>query len=398
MVLMMRRGVVLVTMRILAFLHCFAPGGVERVALRLAGAWASAGNEVIVAVGRNEGPQLAFAPDNVTFDFAPPSRLAGPFETFWLVAHLIKAIRRHRPDVLFCPGSTYTVVAAFAHLFLSVDCPPIVAKLSNSLERVDLPAWARSLYHLWLRDHQNFVSCAVGMAPPMREEIRRHLHIPRHRIAVVPDAALDRKDLSELSSTARPHAQGRKYVAAGRLTSQKNFSLLLRAFASIAGSEDQLLILGDGPQRKMLEKLAIRLGISARLQMPGHVLSISEALTSADAFVLSSDYEGLPAVIVQALAAGMPIVATDCSACMPYLLRDGLLGKLVPVRDVHALANAMQAAPARCELDVRLMRAVAEEFSVERSADLYLQVFSSTVARRNRMGEQAMEPGLVELA
>jgi glycosyltransferase involved in cell wall biosynthesis len=347
-------------------------------------------------VGRADGPQFACAPDNVTLEFARPSRLAKPFETFWLIGHLIAAIRRRRPDVLFCPGSTYTVVAAFAHLLLADECPPIVAKLSNSLERGDLPFFARALYRLWLRDHQNFVQCAVGMAPPMRDEIRCHLKMPTDRIAIVPDPALDREGLVDLSVTARRDTCGRNYVAAGRLTSQKNFALLLRAFASVAGPQDRLLILGEGPQRKMLERLGKRLGISTRLEMPGHVQSIVDALTSAEVFVTSSNYEGLPAVIVQALAAGLPIVATDCSACMQYLLREGSLGKLVPIRDLRALAEAMQAAPRKRDLDVSSMRAVAEQFVVERSAELYLNVFRSVMARANPNRDPHVEPQLAK--
>jgi glycosyltransferase involved in cell wall biosynthesis len=333
-----------------------------------------------MAVGRGEGPQRAIAPDHVIYDFAPPSRLAAPFETFWLIWHLIGAIRRHRPDVLFCAGCTYIVVAAFVRLFMRGECPPIVAKLSNSLERRDLWWPARAAYWLWLRAHPHIVQCLVGMAPPMREEIRRCLNIASERIAIVPDPALNRNDMNALSVSVVRDWAGRRFVAVGRLTRQKNFALLLRAFAAMARADDRLLILGEGPQRKKLERLAVTLGIGAQVEMPGHLRSVVEVLTSADVFVTSSNYEGLPSVVVEALAAGLPIVATDCSACMDYLLGYGSLGRLVPIRDVRALAQAMSDAPGRDELSAAAMRKAAAQFTIERSAGIYLEVLAATAA------------------
>lgn len=367
-------------MRILVFLHSFEPGGVERVALRLANAWGSSGHDVCIAMGRNEGAQRAIAPDNVHYDFAPPSWLARRFETFWLVWHLIGAIRRHRPDVLFCAGSTYTVVAAFVRLFMRGECPPIVAKLSNSLERRDLWWPARAAYGMWLRDHPNIVERVVGMAAPMREEIRRCMGMSSDRIAIVPDPALNAEDLRALSPRIRHIGPGRRFVAIGRLTRQKNFSVLLRAFAAMAEPDDRLLILGEGPQRRRLERLAVKLGIDQQVGLPGHVGSVAEVLRSADVFVSSSNYEGLPGVVVEALAAGLPIVATDCSACMDHLLGYGKLGRLVPIRDVAALATAMRAAPRLEDVPVAAMKETASQFTIERSAALYLDVLAATAA------------------
>lgn len=381
-------------MRILVILHSFEPGGVERVGLRLASAWADSGHEVFVIIGRDEGPQGVFAPDNVTYDFAPRSRLARHFETFWLIWHVMGAIRRYRPHILFCPGSTYTVVGAFVRLFLRSKCPPVIAKLSNSLERRDLSWVGRTAYKMWLRYHPNFVHSVVGMAPPMRDEIRRCLNIASDRIAIIPDPALDLEDLRALSLSKHSKASHRRYVAAGRLTRQKNFALLLRAFAAIAGPDDQLLILGDGPQRKMLERLAARLEIGERVEMPGHLQSVAEALASADVFVASSNYEGLPAVVVQALASGLPIVATDCSVSMEYLLGYGSLGQLVPIRDVQALSEAMKSAPERDEANAAAMRAVAAQFTIESSAKLYIDVFASTMARSAAASDSPLEAAL----
>jgi len=365
-------------MRILLYLHSFEAGGVERVALRLAGEWAARGQDVRVAMGRDTGPQRHHAPDNVVYDFARPSRLAAPFETLWMVFHLIGAIRRHRPDVLFCAGNTYTIVAILVRLILGRQCPPTVCKLSNSLERLDLPSPARAAYGLWLRIHGIFIERFVGMAPPMRVEIERSLEISGSRVEIIPDPALRLSEWQMLCGAAPPApSRVRRFVAIGRITAQKNFRLLLEAFADFAGPADRLLIVGEGPQRDALLDLISQLGMADRVSMPGHVQSAIETLTSADVFVLSSDYEGVPAVVVEALAAAVPIIATDCSASMRYLLADGAFGTLVPIKDRAALARAMSGAPSRESLPAEAMRAMAAQFTVERAAAPYLEALNA---------------------
>ena len=365
-------------MRILIYLHSFEAGGVERVALRLAGEWAARGQDVRVAMGRDTGPQRHHAPDNVLYDFARPSWFAAPFETLWMVFHLIGAIRRHRPDVLFCAGNTYTIVAILVRLILGRKCPPTVCKLSNSLEREDLTGLSSAAFGWWLRFHGRFIERFVGMAPPMREEIERCLEVPSDRVEVIPDPALRQNEWQMLcDAPPPPPSTVRRFVAIGRMNAQKNLRLLLEAFAAFAGPDDGLLIIGEGPERDKLLRLAQDLGIDDRVSMPGHIQSAIETLTSADVFVLSSDYEGVPAVIIEALAAAIPIVATDCSVSMSYLLGDGAFGTLVPIGDRTALARAMAQAPTREAMPAEAMRAMAAQFTVELAAGPYLDALNA---------------------
>lgn len=380
-------------MRILLFLHSFGPGGVERVALRLAGAWANAGQDVTIFMGRRDGPDRSVAPRNVHYDFAPTHPLARPFETLWMIWHLVGAVRRHRPDVIFCAGNTYTIVAALVRLILRSECPPIVCKLSNSLDRRDLPVVARLGYLFWLRQHRRFIDRFVGLSNPMAEEIGRYLLVPPERVAIIPNPVLSEKDLQNLATASRSNSgEGRRFVAVGRLTRQKNYRMLLRAFARFATGDDRLLIIGDGPQRRRLARLAARLGIAGQVEMPGHLGSVAEALECADVFVSSSNYEGLPGAIVEALAAGLPVVAARSSPCVAHLLGDGQLGQLVPIRDVAALSEALQNAPAREDAQVGEMRSMAAQFTVERSSELYLAVFAEAATARTGIHWIELQP------
>jgi glycosyltransferase involved in cell wall biosynthesis len=132
-------------------------------------------------------------------------------------------------------------------------------------------------------------------------------------------------------------------LAAGRLVKQKNFALLLRAFARMPVKENaaHLIILGAGPEQRALLRLAKRLGITSRLTMPGKVTNPYVWMANIDLFVLSSNFEGWPNVLVEAMVIGMPVVACDCPTGPAEILRNGAFGLLVPTDNAEALAVAM---------------------------------------------------------
>ena len=382
----------------MTFLHSFDPGGVERVALRLAQAWAVAGHPVYAAMGRRTGAETR--PSAVQLDFAPPNRFAHRFESLWLVPHLVACVRRRRPDVLFCAGNTYVVVAVLARLLLGRACPPIVCKVSNSLDRRDFGPVMRRLYPLWLRLQARFIDRFVGMAESMRPEMAAALGLLPHQLAIVHDGALSLDEIATAEQrAARPERpEGRIFMGIGRLAAQKNFGLLIAAFARIARSVDRLVILGEGPERTALEVLAARLGVADRVILPGHVADVGAALAGADVFVLSSRYEGVPAAVLEALAAGAPVVATDCSIAMAELLDGGALGRLTPPGDVEALAEAMDAARPPTAEARAAMRAQARRFTVERAAGGYLAVMEPLLRRHPVTDAGTRRPGLAAAA
>ena len=134
-------------------------------------------------------------------------------------------------------------------------------------------------------------------------------------------------------------------AAVGRLKTQKNFPLLIKAFASVVQEypEYRLVIYGEGEQRSELEKLAESLGISGHVLLPGNVQDIADKLEKSTMFVLSSDFEGMPNALIEAMALGLPCVSTDCPCGGPkYLIEQGKNGILVPVGDVDALSQAIR--------------------------------------------------------
>lgn len=143
-------------------------------------------------------------------------------------------------------------------------------------------------------------------------------------------------------------------LAVGRLYPQKDYDLLLRAFAAARVPDWTLCIAGQGPLRQKLEKLAAELGLGSRVQLLGQVQDVGGLLQQAGAYVMSSTYEGFPNALCEALAAGLPCLSTDCPSGPSEVIRDGENGLLVPVGDEAALAEALVRLLGDAELRRRL--------------------------------------------
>jgi len=149
----------------------------------------------------------------------------------------------------------------------------------------------------------------------------------------------------------------KEVIGAGRFDKQKNFSLLIRAFAKFHVNHPDyvITIYGEGPLRKELEDLARSLLPKGTYFLPGVTSKLLEHMRGAAMFVLSSDYEGLPNVLIEAMAMGLPVISTDCPSGGPAdLIKDGRNGILVPTGDANALCKAMSRVAESEELAVML--------------------------------------------
>jgi glycosyltransferase involved in cell wall biosynthesis len=169
---------------------------------------------------------------------------------------------------------------------------------------------------------------------------------------------------------------GAKLLTVGSFKTVKNHALLLRAFAHLVSNVDaRLMLLGDGELRPELEQLARQLGIADRVIFPGFQNPPTPFYETADLFVLSSNSEGLPTVLIEAMACGLPVVSTDCPYGPAEILEDGKYGALVPVGDEGALAAAMQIA-LNTPVDSDALKLRAADFAPEIAARRYLELLA----------------------
>jgi glycosyltransferase involved in cell wall biosynthesis len=368
-------------MRVLTFVHSFELGGVERVALRLVRHWRGMGVDAPLFLGRNDGPLRDELARHLAYSVPrQPWLRSAWFETFWMIACLPGEIRRVKPDVLFCAGSTYTIVAIAMKLLLGRACPPIAAKISNDLARRDLPLPARFGWRIWLRVQARFIDRWIVMEEAMCDDVAAMLGTVD--CSVIPDPAISLSQIASGTHAKRPQGDGRHFVAAGRLVSQKDYPMMLRAFARGSAPADTLTILGGGPLAESLAQQAFALGIVGKVLFAGHVADAAAHLGGYDALLLSSAYEGVPAVLVEAMAAGLPIVATDCGSGVRGMLADGRFGRIVAAGDSEGFAREIAKTVKGAAVDPASF-GQARRFTIENAAQRYLDALAICAQRQS---------------
>ncbi len=231
-----------------------------------------------------------------------------------------------------------------------------------------------------VRQTFNRADAVVAVSRGLADDLRNNFGVEASRLHTIYNPAFRENFLASADAAVdHPWLSNKDkpvVIAAGRLHFVKGFDDLLAAFAQLRKTLDaRLIILGEGKERAQLEQRVRDLGLDACVQLPGRVGSIAPWMARADLFVLSSRREGLPAVMIEALALGMSIVSTRCPSGPDEILEDGRWGALVAVGDVDALAGAMEKSLTGAPPDRAALRARAAEFSLQRALDQYLHLW-----------------------
>jgi glycosyltransferase involved in cell wall biosynthesis len=327
--------------RIAFFLPTLVGGGAERVIVNLAQAIAERGLPVELVVAEAKGELVAQRPASVPLvDLGAPRVLRS-------IGPLARHLRRTRPRVVVSSMSHANLVALWAAR-LAGTRTPVIATVHNTMSQ-STPQQGGVAGRLWPRLLGTFYPWAAEIVAVSRgaaDDLARTARLPRERIRVVYNPVVTPAMLA-LARERPTHpwfgpGEPPVVLGVGRLTPQKDFGTLMRAFAALrAARPARLMILGEGEERGRLEALARELGISGDVALPGFQANAMAHLSAAGLFVLSSAWEGLPTVLIEALAAGTRVVSTDCPSGPREILQDGRLGRLVPVGDAPALARAM---------------------------------------------------------
>ena len=323
------------------FLPTLRGGGAERVTVNLVQGITERGHAVDVVVRDATGPFLDQLPPSVRLINLDARRLIqtlGPLTAY---------LRRERPRVLVSSMSHANVIALWAAKLAGQGTPVVVTVHNTLSESTRHKGRMAGLYWAFLlRTFYPWAAGVVAVSRGAADDLVRTSGVPGDRVRVVYNPVITPRML-ELARQAPDHpwfAPGEPPVilGVGRLTRQKDFPTLVRAFAELRRVRPaRLVILGEGPDLSMLEALAAELGVGNDVALPGLRENALAYMAHSAVFVLSSAWEGLPTVLIEALAAGTRVVSTDCPSGPREILQEGRLGPLTPVGNAQALAQAI---------------------------------------------------------
>lgn len=350
------------------FLPSVRGGGAQRVIVNLVQGIVQRGEPVDLVLAVADGVFLDQLPPQVRVVDLRAGRLVGS------LVPLIRYLRRERPRVLISSMSHANIVALWAAR-LAGRGTPVMVTVHNTMSESSGSSGGMELR--LLRRFYPWATWIVAVSRGAADDLARTTGLPRSRIEVVYNPVITPAILAQ-ARTLPEHPWFQPggppvILGVGRLTRQKDFFTLVRAFAELRRRRcARLIILGEGEDRPALEALVAELGVGDSVSLPGFRDNAAAYMARSALFVLSSAWEGLPTVLIEALAAGTRVVSTDCPSGPREILQEGRLGALVPVGDASALAGAMEHGLGRT--DPPLPPEALTAFTLDAAVDHYLRL------------------------
>lgn len=350
-------------------------GGLERVQLNIASALHARGIDVALVSGQVHAATRHELPEAIrVLEIAK----AGPAH---FTIGLLRALLRERPDIVFTTSNDIACLTlalrrvAFRSMrvvvtqHLSISGPRLAAR---GIKRGKLEA-IRTSMRLLVPHADRIVAVSHGVA----DDMRRELSLPCACIEVIHNPIVTSEFDERMKEDAVwpwPDRDVPTIIFVGRLSLEKRLDLLLESFQNLLRSRSaRLLIVGTGSEQQKIERRVHADGLQSCCKFTGFVQNALPLIHASDVLVLPSDYEGFGNVLVEAMACGTQVIATNCPSGPAEILGEGDFGQLIPVGDRSALEAAMR----RCldgsfRVPPAVLRARAGEFSIELAADRYL--------------------------
>ena len=355
--------------RVAVILPNLAGGGAERMHLDLAREWLKGGVDVDFVLLSKDGELLDLVPEGSRVVDLEALRFR---DALW---PLMRYIREVRPDVVLAAMWPLTVVAALAGRLAGGGRRIVVSDHAPlSISYAGKGRGHRLFLRLSMAIGYRLAHERIAVSRGVAQDLASLSGIPKKRYRVIYNpAAKGERDvegrLSSVPANAEPFV-----LSVGKFKAAKNQALLIEAFARVADKVDvNLYILGEGTLRPELERKIAALGLEERVFLPGFKHDTTLWYQQAQLFVLSSNHEGFGNVLVEALEQGVPVVSTDCPSGPREILENGRYGRLVPVCDAEALAQAILD-ELNNHPDLEVLKRRAADFRVDRIAREYLRV------------------------
>lgn len=350
--------------RILFVTLSLGGGGAERVVSILSSELAERGEDVHLLLFERSAKEYALSEKVKVHEFGQPGGWCKLHRIYRRIRRMRKMIQEIAPDIILpflAMPTAYTYLASLGLKNIS-----FVTTVRNNPSLYPKSPLMRKLVN-------HITEKSDGIMLQTEEQREYFLDSLSSKIFVVPNPV--KQEMLDTVYHYRPEVK--RIVSMGRLTKQKNHPLLIKAFAKFSAPfEDlHLVIYGEGEERENLEALVKELGLSQKVSLPGKTSQVSEVLSEADLFVLSSDYEGLPNTLIEAMAVGLPCISTACPTGPKDLIQSGQDGLLTKVGSEEELCMAMEMFRGSFEDRKRMGMAskqkIRENFSIGKIVDMF---------------------------
>lgn len=324
--------------KVAVILPSAAGGGAERTLLKIAANFNRERIAPYFILIDPTGPCYSLLPPDI------PLHTIGVRRVSRSALKLLILLRTIRPHVVLSSIYHLNLMLLMLKPFLPRSTKLIIRE-SNMTTR-SLPYGGRGALFIkrlirWFYPHADGIIC---LGEEMRRELVKSFHIPQELIDIIPNP-VDRNEIERsFNSKKNPLPVGKcNILGAGSLTTQKGFDLLLKSLYIVQKDipNIHLTIIGEGPLRCELERMLRVLNLTEHVTLAGYCKNPYPYFKYSDLFVLSSRFEGLPNVVLEAVACGTPVVAFDCPGCVRDILVSSDQGQLVPAGDVQVLAKAI---------------------------------------------------------
>lgn len=341
--------------------------------VELAGAFAKRGLDVDLVLPSIEGPYLASVSSSVRIINLEASRV------LFSLPRLIKYFRSERPNFILSAMDHSNVVALLGRRLSGISATSIASVHSNlSHSLANASSHKHRLTRHWIKPFYPWADVIVAVSQGVADDLIQLTGLPASKVKVIynpvvtPELFL--KAAEPLDHPWFGSDQVPVVLGVGRLTAAKDFSTLIRAFAiARAKMPARLIILGEGEERSALEAIVDSLNIRGDVSMPGFMPNPFSYMRSSAVFVLSSRWEGFSNVLAEAMACGTRVVSTNCPSGPSEILEGGRWGLLVPVGDVHGLAESILTC-LRSKKPEGMVESATFRFHIDRIVDQYLNL------------------------
>lgn len=347
-------------------------GGTEKVYLNLALYLFSKGYEIHFVLLEKKGELLKYLPIEIFVYSLNKKRFRNS------IFSLVKYFKTQKPNYVLASMWPLTSISVIAWILAGKRCKLFLSEHSNLTETYLTSKIENAFFlKLLIRITYPYVNGVICVSNGVLEDIITMGRLKRDKIKVIYNPVTNDRFNNDIVNEIPDFWRdcSFKILSIGRFVSQKNHALLLNAFCILRKSLDvKLIILGDGPLYLQTKEYLNKLGLVDSVIMPGFTTDTNPFYYHSNLFVLSSNFEGLPTVLIEALDYGISIVSTDCPSGPSEILSNGIYGTLVPVGDAEKLAFAMQQSLLNPRDKISL-KGRAKDFSVEKMSELYLSMF-----------------------